>query len=60
MKKVLYYAGLFVASFVVQWVWYSQFAAQSKKTPLDMLLTSFVFLVILILLDLISPCRMRR
>ncbi|BBN98292.1 hypothetical protein [Sporolactobacillus terrae] len=60
MKKVLYYAGLFVASFVVQWVWYHQFAAQFNKTPLDMLLASVAFLVILILLDLISPRRMRR
>ncbi|MCQ2009219.1 MAG: hypothetical protein ABF629_15190 [Sporolactobacillus sp.] len=59
MKKILYYAGLFIACFAIQWFWYTQIMTKSNKTPLDMLLASFVFIVIVILLDFVSVKRRR-
>ncbi|SFG52589.1 hypothetical protein [Sporolactobacillus nakayamae] len=60
MKKLLYYAGLFVACFVIQWFWYAQIKTNSNKSLLDMLLTSVVFAVIVFLLDFLSKKRTRK
>jgi hypothetical protein len=60
MKKVLYYAGLFVACFFIQWFWYAQIMTKSNKSPVDMLLTSFIFIVVVILLDFASKRRTRK
>ncbi|MCO7125073.1 hypothetical protein NIE88_04700 [Sporolactobacillus shoreicorticis] len=59
MKKLLYYAGLFVACFAIQWYWYTQIMTKANKTMLDMLLASIVFIVIVVLLDYVSGKRRR-
>ncbi|MDN3956453.1 hypothetical protein [Sporolactobacillus laevolacticus] len=59
MKKIYYYVGLFVLSYVIQWFWYTQIMTKSNKTPLDMLLSSVVFIAILFFLDLGAKIRKR-
>ncbi|MCO7176492.1 hypothetical protein ACFP7A_11100 [Sporolactobacillus kofuensis] len=60
MKKTLHYTGLFLLCFVIQWFWFTQIMTKSQKTPPEMLLTSVVFIVIVVLLDLVPKKRINK
>ncbi|WP_353947507.1 hypothetical protein ABNN70_08180 [Sporolactobacillus sp. Y61] len=59
MKKFISYAGLFAASLIIQWLWFTYMMPRPDKSLMDMLLASVVFIVILMLLDLAQHRRMK-
>ncbi|WP_157800200.1 hypothetical protein [Sporolactobacillus pectinivorans] len=57
MKKAMRYLIFFVASLLIQWVWYAVVSPGAHKSLLDMLLASLVFIFILFMLDLVPRRR---
>ncbi|MDD9148123.1 hypothetical protein OYT88_06120 [Sporolactobacillus sp. CQH2019] len=59
IKKVLNYVGLFIAIFAAQWIWFTYIKPDKTKTLLELILSSVVFIVVFLLLDLVPKKRIK-
>ncbi|GGL54002.1 hypothetical protein [Sporolactobacillus putidus] len=52
-NKTLNYLGLFIAFFAAQWIWFTYIMPDKNKTPLDLILSSVVFIIVFLFLDIL-------